>query len=158
MRTLSNALGSGAVGAAVLTLIHEGARRRIPRAPRMDIVGMRAVDHVMDWMNLALLKHGRLRTAAFAGDLVGNSLYYAAVPGRTPGETWFRGLTLGALAGIGAVALPERIGLGTPPDSNTRTNQLMTVAWYVIGGLAAAAAANAFRDRDTTDFGAQPAG
>jgi hypothetical protein len=87
-----------------------------------------------------------LRRAALAGDLIANSLYYAAVPARTAGETWRRGLMLGALAGLGAVSLPERLGLGTPPDSRSRSNQLMTIAWYVIGGLAAAAAANTFRD------------
>lgn len=143
------ALASGAVGAGVLTLIHESARRSVPRAPRMDVVGMRAIDRVMAWMNVALLNRPGLRRAAFAGDLVGNTLYYSAVVGRTPRDTWRRGLMLGAVAGVGALALPERIGLGTPPDSASRSNQLMTIAWYVIGGLAAAAAANAFRNRRT---------
>jgi hypothetical protein len=45
---------------------------------------------------------------------------------------------------VGALALLERIGLGAPPDSRRPGNQLMTVAWYVIGGLATAAAANAY--------------
>ena len=152
MANLSTALASGAVGAGVLTLLHVGARHQIPRAPRLDIVGMRAVDRVMDWMNLQLLNRPSLHRVALAGDLLGNSLYYSAIPGRTPGATWGRGLVLGALAGIGALSLPERIGLGTPPDSGRRSNQLMTVAWYVLGGLAAAAAANAHirRHRVTT--------
>lgn len=37
------ALGSGLVGACALTLIHETARRFIPDAPRMDVLGMRAI-------------------------------------------------------------------------------------------------------------------
>jgi hypothetical protein len=147
MANFAKAFISGTVGAGVLTLIHEAARRKVPRAPRMDIVGMRAVDRVMDWMHLQLLNRPQLRRVALAGDLVSNSLYYSAVPATTPGATWRRGLFLGALAGIGAVSLPERIGLGTAPDSRSRSNQLMTVAWYVFGGLAAAAAANAYADR-----------
>jgi hypothetical protein len=113
----------------------------------MDVVGMRAVDRVMEWLNMQLLNRPQLHRAALAGDLVGNALYYSAVAGRTPGDTWRRGVMLGTLAGIGALSLPERIGLGAPPDSGTRSNQLMTVAWYVIGGLAAAAAANAWSHR-----------
>lgn len=145
MANVPNALVSGAVGAGVLTLVHESARRRIARAPRMDVVGMRAIDHAMDGMDMELLDRRALRRAALLGDLVGNSLYYAGVVGRTPNDTWRRGLLLGAMAGIGAIALPERLGLGRPPNSGSWSNQLMTVAWYVIGGLAAAAAANAFR-------------
>ena len=148
MANFAKAFISGTVGAGVLTLIHEAARRQVRRAPRLDIVGMRAVDRVMDWMNLELLRRPALRRVALAGDLVSNSLYYSAIPAATPAATWRRGLFLGALAGIGALSLPERIGLGTPPDSRSRTNQLMTVAWYVIGGLAAAAAANAYTARN----------
>ena len=144
MANLAKAFFSGTVGAVVLTLIHKTARRRVPRAPRMDIVGMRAVDRAMDGMGMHLLKRPQLRRAALAGDLIGNSLYYSAIPAATPGATWRRGLFLGALAGVGALALPERVGLGAPPDSGRPGNQLMTVAWYVLGGLATAAAANAY--------------
>jgi hypothetical protein len=145
MAIVSKALASGAVGAGVLTLIHQMARTRVPRAPRMDVVGMRAVDHVADWLGTRLLPRHQLYRVALAGDMVANSLYYSMVVGNTPAETWRRGLMLGAMAGVGAVSLPERIGLGAPPDSGSRSNQLMTIAWYLFGGLAAAAAANAFR-------------
>ena len=141
----SSSFVSGAIGAGVLTLIHQGARRRLPRAPRMDVLGMRAVDRVTEWMGARVLPRPQLQRAALAGDLIANSLYYSMVPGRTASNTWRRGLMLGAMAGVGALSLPERLGLGTPPDSDSRSNQFMTVAWYVLGGLAAAAAANAFR-------------
>lgn len=141
----SVSLASGAIGAGVLTLIHQSAKGRLPRAPRMDVVGMRAIDHVTQWIGARVLPRPQLHRAALAGDLIANSLYYSMVVGRTPAETWRRGLMLGAMAGVGALSLPERLGLGTPPGSGSRSNQLMTVAWYVLGGLAAAAAANAFR-------------
>ena len=37
------ALGSGLVGACALTLVHETARRFLDDAPRMDVLGMRAL-------------------------------------------------------------------------------------------------------------------
>ncbi len=39
----ARALGSGAVGAGVLTLVHEGVRRLLPGAPQVHALGMRAV-------------------------------------------------------------------------------------------------------------------
>ena len=143
----SVSLASGAIGAGVLTLIHQSAKGRLPRAPRMDVVGMRAVDRVTQWIGARVLPRPQLHRAALAGALIANSLYYSMVVGRTPAETWRRGLMLGAMAGVGALSLPEPLGLGTAPHSSDRGNQLMTVAWYVLGGLAAAAAANAFRSR-----------
>ena len=40
---LARALVSGAAGAFALTAVHQLAADRVPRAPRMDIVGMRAL-------------------------------------------------------------------------------------------------------------------
>jgi hypothetical protein len=77
---------------------------------------------------------------ALAADLIGNSIYYSMVAcGRKP-DLWRRGVALGLAAGAGALVLPGPLGLGTAPKSDRITNQVMTVAWYLIGGLAAAAA------------------
>ena len=35
--------------------------------------------------------------------------------------------------------MPQRLGLGAPPHSELLSNQVMTVAWYTLGGIAAAA-------------------
>ena len=37
------AMASGAAGALVLTGLHESARRIVPHAPRMDVIGERAL-------------------------------------------------------------------------------------------------------------------
>jgi hypothetical protein len=58
---------------------------------------------------------------------------------------------LGLAAGGGALFLPERMGLGVPPKSELLSNQVMTVAWYLVGGLTAAATAqwlSARRERE----------
>ena len=71
----------------------------------------------------------------------------AGVAARSPSETYSRAAVMGMAAGIGAVLIPEPIGLGVPPESEHRANQVMTVAWYTAGAVAAAIAANSMRDR-----------
>jgi hypothetical protein len=58
---------------------------------------------------------------------------------------WPRAVALGLAAGIGALVLPRRLGLGDPPRSFRPANQVMTVAWYLLGALATAAAAKPLR-------------
>lgn len=140
------AFASGAAGAVVLTALHETMRRAVRYAPRMDIVGMRALARVMRAAGATVSDDVTLHRVALAGDLIANSLYYAAVPGGSPRETWARGAALGLVAGAGALALPEPLGLGQPPHSQRTRNRLMTVGLYLAGGLAAAAVAGLMRN------------
>ena len=71
------ALGSGLVGACALTLIHETARRFIDDAPRMDVLGMRALSKAARAADLD--PPVPLHEAALVGDLVSNSFYYSLV-------------------------------------------------------------------------------
>jgi hypothetical protein len=131
-----DAMLSGVAGAVTLTSVHEVARRITDTAPRMDVLGMRAIARATG-SNPGGDGDARpgLHNAALAGDLVANSAYYSLA------TTWTRGTVLGLLAGVGALALPRRMGLGDPPKSDMVSNQVMTVAWYLMGGLAAAATA-----------------
>jgi hypothetical protein len=138
MTQVGLSFASGATGALTLTAIHQIAQRHLTYAPRMDVVAMRGLDRILPGY---YHPSRRLHRLALAGDLVGNSLYYSVVPASTSAATWIRGVTLGAMAGIGALLLPQRIGLGEPPYSQYRPNQIMTVAWYLAGGAAAALAA-----------------
>jgi len=147
MTQMGRSLVSGAAGALALTAIHDFARRHVYYAPRMDVVAMRALDRTLP----GNYHHSRrLHRLALAGDLVANSLYYSVVPGPTTAATWRRAAVLGSAAGIGALLLPERIGLGEPPYSRYRMNKVMTIAWYLAGGAAAAMAATLFGDEDST--------
>ena len=135
--TTKDAIISGMAGAAALTAVHQAARMVTDTAPRMDVVGMRAIARGTDAaagaaMADATRQNPALYNMALAGDLVFNSAYYSMA------TTWTRGAALGLLAGIGALVLPRKLGLGDPPKSELLSNQVMTVAWYVIGGLAAA--------------------
>jgi hypothetical protein len=132
------ALGSGLVGACALTLIHETARRYLDDAPRMDVVGMRAIARTLRAVDVE--PPVPLHEAAMVGDIAANSLYYSLV-GLGESEDGVRnGALLGLAAGLGAVYLPEPLGLGRQPAKNSTEANLLTLAWYLLGGLAAGAA------------------
>lgn len=139
---LNDSFVSGVAGAVALTAVHQAARAVTDNAPRMDVLGMRALVRGADAAGIeAPRTHAGLYRTTLAGDLICNSAYYSLA------TTYTRGTVMGLLAGIGAVVLPERIGLGRPPKSELLSNQVMTVAWYVLGGLAAAATARYLSQR-----------
>ncbi len=133
------ALGSGLVGASALTLVHEMARRWVPEAPRMDILGMRTIARVMRRAKLEPPEPDTLHTVTLAGDIVSNALYYSLIGLGSRRDAWLRGILLGLAAGIGALALPGLLGLGTAPSNQTNATRAMTVAWYTAGAFVAAA-------------------
>jgi hypothetical protein len=135
---LLQALASGLAGACALTLLHESVRRVSPDAPRMDVLGMRAIAKSLRKADQQPPTGDRLFYASIAGDLVSNTLYYSFTG--TGSGVWGRGAMLGLVAGIGAVALPGPLGLGEAPSNRTTRTQVMTVALYLAGGLAAAGA------------------
>jgi hypothetical protein len=140
------ALGSGLVGACALTLIHETARRYFDDAPRMDVVGMRAIARTLRAVDVN--PPIPLHEAALVGDIVSNSIYYGLVGVGDSEDALRNGALLGLAAGLGAVFLPEPLGLGRQPARNSTETNLMTVAWYLLGGLAAGAAYRALASDD----------
>ena len=140
------ALGSGLVGACALTLVHETARRYIEDAPRMDVVGMRAITKTLRAVDVE--PPVPLHEAALVGDIAANSLYYGLVGLGEPEDGVRNGALLGLVAGVAAVYLPEPLGLGRQPAKNSTETNLLTVAWYILGGLAAGAAYQALSDDD----------
>ena len=138
----------GVAGAVALNVVHETARRTIPRAPRMDVIGRRGIAKTAHALGVEPPHGSRLQGAALAGDLVSNSLYYSLIGlgSDRPGATLRRGLLLGLAAGLGAVFLPPVMGLGRQPGHRGAFTHLLTVAWYTIGGLAAAAVLQALPD------------
>jgi hypothetical protein len=133
-------LGSGLAGALTLTAVHETARRQSAEAPRLDVLGKRAIARSMEALGQDPPSDGRLHDLALAGDIVSNSLYYSLIGLGNPESAWLRGAILGVAAGIGAVMLPGPLALGNAPTNRTTATQVMTVGWYLLGGLAAAAA------------------
>ncbi len=140
MKTLS-ALGGGLAGACALTLIHETVRRINPDAPRMDLLGMRAIAKLTGKAGETPPDEDSLHRLALAGDVVSNSLYFSLVGFGSRKTALARGALLGLGAGVGAVTLPGPLGLGEESSARTTATKVMTVAWYLAGGLVAAGVA-----------------
>jgi hypothetical protein len=136
------AVAAGAVGAVVLTVLHEITRRRTRYAPRLDIGGMRALARMFRAVDLE--PPDRLHRSALVGDLAANAAFYslAASAGK---RSMVAGSLLGLGAGLGAVVLPVPMGIGVGPTDRTRTTQAMSVALYTAGGLVAGAVYDAIR-------------
>ncbi|MFD2512788.1 hypothetical protein ACFSRY_02810 [Pontibacter locisalis] len=145
MNDMIKAMAGGFAGACVLTLVHETVRRFVPDAPRMDVLGMRSISTLMQKAGEEPPRDKEeLHNWALAGDVVSNSLYYSlAGSGK---DAWWRGALLGAAAGAGAVLLPGPLGLGEEPSNKTTKTQAMTVGYYLLGGLVAAAVGYALSD------------
>jgi hypothetical protein len=141
----TRSLTSGVAGALALTAIHELARRRIENAPRMDQVAMRGLRRLLPGEQR---DPGRLHQLALAGDLISNSLYYSVIAAPARKTTWMRAAVLGTAAGLCALLLPERLGLGAPMNSEQRSNQFMTIGWYLAGAVTAALVATATSPRE----------
>lgn len=132
----------GLAGACTLTLLNESVKKLDKDAPRMDLLGMNAVARLMKGNNILTQTAGKLFPVALAGDLVSNSLYYSMADTGDKKKTLIRGGLLGLAAGLGAVVLPKTLGLNEEATTRTLKTKVLTVAWYVIGGLAAAGAIN----------------
>ncbi|RTQ53579.1 hypothetical protein EJV47_02220 [Hymenobacter gummosus] len=130
------ALVSGLSGAIVLTLVHQAAKELTPDAPRMDVLGVRGLRKLLAAAKAPQPDAQTAYDITMAGDLLTNGLYYSLV-GSGP-DAWWRGAALGVAAGVGGVVLPGPLGLGDGPSNRTPQTQLMTVAWYTLGGLVAA--------------------
>ena len=139
-KTILQSLGSGLIGACALTILHETARRFIPDAPRADILGMRAITKVMESVDEDSPADDELHDWALGSDLVSNTLYYSLIGLAKPKNALLAGTALGLVAGAGAVGLPGPMGLGTSPTRRTEATAVMTVGWYLIGGLVTAVA------------------
>ncbi|MFT2009144.1 hypothetical protein ACMA1I_10755 [Pontibacter sp. 13R65] len=130
------AMAGGLAGACFVTVLHESVRRLVPDAPRMDVLGMRAISKTMKKAGAEPPANDELHTWALIGDIVSNSLYYSLAG--TGNSAWWRGAILGASAGVGAVALPGPLGLGEAPSNRTNKTRAMAFGLYFLGGLVAA--------------------
>jgi hypothetical protein len=136
MKAIS-ALEGGLAGAATLTLFHEVIKRVDPEAPRMDLLGMSALSKLLKNVANERLSAGNLFRWTLAGDILANSMYYSLTGIGTKKNIFTRGILLGLAAGAGALLLPKPLALNQSYSNRTNKTKWMTVALYLIGGIAA---------------------
>lgn len=129
------ALGGGLAGACAVTLIHETVRKIVPEAPRLDLLGMTAIEKGLRSAGKKAPGEDQLFTWALAGDIVSNSLYFSLAGVGKEKNLWMKSSLLGLAAGIGAVVLPEPLGLSGRHTNKTVSTKLMTIGLYVAGAL-----------------------
>jgi hypothetical protein len=144
--TLPQRLGAGLAGTAALTLAHEIAHRVAPEAPRLDVMGMRAIVRGLRAAGDENLPRGRtVPMLSWAADLALNSAFYGWAVGRRPGA-WLRGALAGLGAGLAAALLGPRFGLNETTGYHWGRRSAI-VALYALGGAAAGAATRAIVSR-----------
>lgn len=132
-------LAGGLTGALILTGVHQLVRQFDKEAPRMDLMGEEAVKKSLKPMGIEAPKGDKLYYSTMAGDIVANTFYYSLVGIGNKRNPWARGIWLGLAAGIGGVLLPTPLGLNPVYSNKTNRTRLLTVAYYLLGGLASAA-------------------
>jgi hypothetical protein len=103
------------------------------------VIGVRGIARPMRAAGYQPPHYNRLHNMALAGEMVSNSAYYSLIGAGDRAHVWRRGALLGLAAGLGAALLPPVMGLGQQPHRKTPFTQILTVVWYFLGGLAAAA-------------------
>ena len=139
MEAIKN-LAGGLTGALALNLLHEAYRRIDSDAPRVDLLGEEALSKSLEYAGANPPKGDDLYLATLAGDVFSNTLYYSLIGASGNKRIIYRGAAYGLVAGIGAVVLPKPMGLDDAPVARSTKTKILTVAWYLIGGLAAAMA------------------
>ncbi|MHA4739664.1 hypothetical protein [Dyadobacter sp. MSC1_007] len=128
----------GITGAVVLNLVHEGAKRLSNKAPKINLVGEEAMAKTIEATGAEAPSGKKLALTTLAADLASNAGYYAMIGKGDNENVVLRGAGFGLMAGLGAIGLAKPLGLNSHPISKTDETKIMTVAWYLLGGIAAA--------------------
>lgn len=129
-------MAGGLAGAITLTLLAELLRKNFSGAPRLDKLGEEALDKSVSALSGEHVPAEHQYSASMAADIISNTLYYSAAAFK-PGNAVLAGTILGAIAGVGAVKLPGRLGLNEDNTAATSNKKVLTMALYTIGGLVA---------------------
>jgi hypothetical protein len=130
--------GSGVVGAASVALLNHVGSRYLPRAPRLDILGLQLAAAAFNKLGIQAPRGPSMKVLALVGSLVSNSMFYGLVGLGKPRTAWLRGGALGLAMGLGVLALPAALGVGERETGRTPMTKAGTLAWYALGGILAA--------------------
>lgn len=141
---IRNILG-GITGAVVLNLVHEVAKRVSHKAPRIDLLGEEALSKTVEAVGVEAPTGEALTVSTFVADLASNAGYYAMIGKGDDSNLLVRGAGYGLMAGLGAIGLAKPLGLNERTVTKTDETKLLTVTWYLLGGIAAALAIKSLR-------------
>jgi len=136
---------AGLAGAVALNVLHETMRKNSSEAPRVDLLGEEALQKTLVYFGGAIEDEQTLYNTTLAGDIVSNTLYYSLIAAGDRKYLWPKAIFLGLSAGIGAIKLPEPMGLNPEPVAETSKKQLLTVGYYLAGAIVTALVVKSFK-------------
>ncbi len=146
--TILKNLISAFAGSVALNVIHEVVRKTCVDVPQINSVAEEAIQKSFSAAGIKEPKGNALYGYALTGDLVANTAYFTGVAGKSNKDTLIKGLIMGATAGLGALTLTSPMGLDAAPVNRSRKTQVLTVLYYVAGGLVSAGVSNSLRNRE----------
>jgi len=138
MGLLGKNLLGGLAGAIVLNVVHQLAKKVDKDAPHINKIGEEALSKSVKSVGYKPPKGDKLFLATLLSDVVANSIFYSTIGKGNRKNLLLRGIVYGAVAGIGALTLPEPLGLNDEPVNKTNKTKAITVALYVLGGAVTA--------------------
>jgi hypothetical protein len=134
---VKNLIG-GLAGAIALNAVHQLAKKIDPDAPEINKIGEEALSKTILAAGYTPPVGKALFKATLASDVAANAIYYSLIGQGGKKHLMLRGALLGAAAGVGALKLAKPMGLDDKPVNKTGKTKLMTVGWYLLGGMVTA--------------------
>lgn len=128
---------AGFIGSVALNFLHETLRKNASNVPKINVLGEQALNKVLGELGTPIADENDLHKATLQIDLAANTMYYSLIGGSS-NWIWPKAVFLGLSAGIGALQLPEPMGLNSEPVTQTKQTQILTVGYYLFGALVTA--------------------
>lgn len=128
---------AGFIGSIALNLLHETLRKNASNVPQINKIGEQALNKTLSKYGTPITNADDLHNATLKADLVANAMYYSLIGGNK-NFFWPKAIFLGLSAGIGALKLPEQMGLDPEPVTRTNQTKALTVGYYLFGALVTA--------------------
>ncbi|WP_316739108.1 hypothetical protein [Pedobacter aquatilis] len=146
MKIVKNII-AGLAGALSLNILHESLKHLNADMPRIDLVGEEALNKVLGSFGAAISNENKLYKATLASDVISNAIYYSLIGAGSAKFITSRAIVSGLSAGLGAVNLPDKMGLNDRPVTKSAKTKVLTVAYYLTGALVTAAVLKAMNKR-----------
>lgn len=129
---------AGFIGSVALNYLHETLRKNETNVPKINLLGEEAINKTLVTIGQApITDQEELYQTTLKADLISNTMYYSLIGGKSS-LIWPKAILLGLCAGIGAVKLPEPLGLNPAPTNKTAQVKALTVGYYLLGALVTA--------------------
>ena len=148
MRKLHN-LFAGLGGAIALNILHESLKKKDKNMPRVDLLGEEVLEKSLAYFDAEINNDDLLYKTTLAGDIISNALYYSAIGAGDAKYIWPRAVAIGLAGGIGAITLPEPLGLDDKPVTRTNKTKALTISYYLAGALVTGCILTALRKKET---------